>query len=1027
MVGLNQNSYKKADKHHSTLADAHQAQIVSGWDSKRNQISIRILLHEMQSLYNHENIIPPICMQAFVLGLFAGSAFYKMGEQYSQTEMNSVRALGFVTIMNVMLISLVQLPLNMLQRPILYKQRSQRFFRVSSYCVAHSVVNLPQTLLEALLYTLCVYFLVGLSLGEYGVMFFEYLVLLFLVAYFGSSLVFLLSAIAPNTEVGNALAGLIVSIFLLFSGFVIYPSIIPAYWKWLLYINPLYWANTNFCNMQYSQGYRRPCSEFEKEMAYCTAFPAMPVGNAYLKYYQLKEEKQWLRVSYAILLGWIVLTNILALMAIKMIEFNQTTQSLPQKRSCPSWTNADEDVEQISGSSHVTDCSVENISEFSFPGGLNKAETHVLDQEIDDNSFDTSQVEITVNENAQIPVLPLILSFESINFTKPDPRTRGKRVVLDSVSGYTKPGTTLALIGSSKSGKSTLLKCLAGRTPIGDCNGEILVNGFKMKPATYSRLIGFAERLDAHQPFLSVKESLQFSASLRLGRNIDTKDSKLHVEFVLESLGLQNFSDQLIGSLKDATGWTFEIVKKITIAVELAANPSILFLDEPTSGLDSVGATNILNTIQSIARNSNRTVISTMKHPSARMLSTFNSVIILTYGGQQVYFGPVGFDCKELLEYFVSIPKVPQYFVTQNPINFVLDIIGAGIKKQGLPAANFAEIYHSSKLALLNREETKRLQKQTKRKVFKPVISSSYPASYTQQAAMVFLRTHRFLWRNVNYTFGRLTGCVLIGLLMGSLYFQIEFDNTYSLTSRTLYIYMQIILIGVISANNIIPQIGTDRLVYFKEKRAVMYAPIFYPLSWAVAEIPYFLIATFAFVAIGNTMAGLATDKASNFILYWLCLFIFTVSVTYFGMMLTFLAPVPTLASFAVSILTSIWVTSSGVVVNYSEMSGFLKALFWSNPFQYAMNTLTSLSFFCDTKSPQCLKKCTQDGLECPPCDCKTLPDNTFAWDRLRDTRFISEARIPTDFSALTGMCFIFAGLAFMFFVIFKHNSRTLS
>ena len=64
--------------------------------------------------------------------------------------MNSVRALGFVSTMSIMLLNLVQLPLYILQRPIFYKHRAQRFFRTSSYIVAHSIVNLPQTLIEVL-------------------------------------------------------------------------------------------------------------------------------------------------------------------------------------------------------------------------------------------------------------------------------------------------------------------------------------------------------------------------------------------------------------------------------------------------------------------------------------------------------------------------------------------------------------------------------------------------------------------------------------------------------------------------------------------------------------------------------------------------------------------------------------------------------------------------------------------------------------------------------------------------------------
>ncbi|KAJ6359588.1 hypothetical protein OIU77_003734 [Salix suchowensis] len=156
--------------------------------------------------------------------------------------------------MSIMLINLVQLPLYMLQRLIFYKHKAQMFFRVSSYIVAKCIVNLPQTLLEALTYTLCAYFLAGQSMAGKGSPFFAYLALLFLVAYFGSSVFFFLSTISSIPEVGNALAGLLVSIFLLLCGFVIYPSNMPTYWKWLVYVNPIHWANVSFCRKMKNNG-----------------------------------------------------------------------------------------------------------------------------------------------------------------------------------------------------------------------------------------------------------------------------------------------------------------------------------------------------------------------------------------------------------------------------------------------------------------------------------------------------------------------------------------------------------------------------------------------------------------------------------------------------------------------------------------------------------------------------------------------------------------------------------------------------
>ena len=113
--------------------------------------------------------------------------------------------------------------------------------------------------------------------------------------------------------------------------------------------------------------------------------------------------------------------------------------------------------------------------------------------------------------------------------------------------------------------------------------------------------------------------------------------------------------------------------------------------------------------------------------------------------------------------------------------------------------------------------------------------------------------------------------------------------------------------------------------------------------------IPYFLVATLAVVGIGNGMAGIGTQSPSEFIKYWTVLFLFTLCLTYFGMMITFLAPVPTLAAFAVSIVTSLWVLASGVVVMLSDIK-FYRWMYWSNPFQYAMNVMTSISFYCNTE-----------------------------------------------------------------------------
>ncbi|KAF8401251.1 hypothetical protein HHK36_012183 [Tetracentron sinense] len=946
--------------------------------------------------------------EVIVLGVYAGTLFYNLGGQYTQQRMNSVRALGFVSTMSIMLMNLVQLPLYMLQRPVFYKHRAQRFFRASSYMVAHCIVNLPQTLIEALVYTICIYFLAGLSLAGNGALIFEYLALLFLVAYFGSSVFFFLSAISSIPEVGNAFAGLVVSIFLLFSGFVIYPSNIPPYWKWLTYLNPIRWANVSFCSLQFTKGYTDPCSNYLGQLPFCDQFPTMTVGKAYLTFNELSEDAGRTWLPYAILLGWIVVANLLALLGLKKIEYTGTSQSLPQLKKTPLISNYKEETENSSHSLSSNKERSDNSGSFRYAKPRNPLPGYgMMNDGGVENWIEEFRVDLERNMLG-IPVEPVIIVFVDLSFTRYENRTKESTSVFDTITGYAKPGNMLALLGGSKTRQTTLLKCLAGRVPSGGrLTGDLRANGFELG-ATFSRLTGYVEKLDAHQPYLSVRESLQFSAGLRLDQSISSMSRRIHVELVLNQLGLMLYANQLVGSLRDATGKTFEIAKKITIAVELAGNPSILFLEEPISGLDTAGTSTILRILSQVS-DSGRVVIATLTHPNTRALSFFDQALILTQEGFQGYFGPIGFNCNSLLDYFTSIPKVPQHFVSETPVSFVMGALGLGIKKRGTPLVDFAKTYRTGPLHEINNKEISSIKRSTKNRILKGV-HSTYPTTYSRQAGLVLLRTHRFLWRNVQYTYGRLTGCVMIGLLMGSLYFQIKYNDIHGVTSRTLYIYMQVILIGVISANNIIPQIGTDRLVYFREKRAGMYLPIFYPVSWAVVEIPYFFIATLAVVGIGNSMAGIGTGSTSNFLVYWMALFMFTLCVTYFGMMLIFLAPVPTLAAFAVSIVTSMWVSASGVVVVLSDIR-FYKWMYWTNPFQFAMNVLTSISFYCDTE------QCGSD------CRCPQLPDGSYVWERLERVRGLSQERIDKDIMTLAGMCLLFASLAFLFFVVLKHNS----
>ena len=70
------------------------------------------------------------------------------------------------------------------------------------------------------------------------------------------------------------------------------------------------------------------------------------------------------------------------------------------------------------------------------------------------------------------------------------PGIEDPRVLLSHVSGFSKPNTMTALMGSSGAGKTTLLDVLAGRKTTGRIFGEVLINGYPKEQETFARIAG---------------------------------------------------------------------------------------------------------------------------------------------------------------------------------------------------------------------------------------------------------------------------------------------------------------------------------------------------------------------------------------------------------------------------------------------------------------------------------------------------------------------------------------------------------
>ncbi|KAL3134274.1 ABC transporter G member 31 [Trebouxia sp. C0009 RCD-2024] len=209
----------------------------------------------------------------------------------------------------------------------------------------------------------------------------------------------------------------------------------------------------------------------------------------------------------------------------------------------------------------------------------------------------------------------------------------------------------------------------------GKITGDIRINGHPKQQATFARVSGYVEQSDLHSPKTTVREALLFSASLRIDPSVPADRINAFVEEMLDLIS-DYFSVTARASqvgIPGVSGLSVEQRKRLTIAVELVANPSIVFMDEPTSGLDARAAAIVMRTVRNIA-NTGRTIVCTIHQPSVDIFESFDELLLLKRGGQTIYAGPLGKDSVDLVRYFEEVPGIDPMSITLNPATWMLEV-----------------------------------------------------------------------------------------------------------------------------------------------------------------------------------------------------------------------------------------------------------------------------------------------------------------------------------------------------------------
>lgn len=190
------------------------------------------------------------------------------------------------------------------------------------------------------------------------------------------------------------------------------------------------------------------------------------------------------------------------------------------------------------------------------------------------------------------------------------------------MSGEFLPGQLSAIMGPSGAGKSSLLDVLAAFRRRGT-SGDVLANGRPAVEAARRGLCAYIQQEDHVRGGVTPLEAMTLATRLKTGAGAD--EARNRAEEVLRVLGLVRQQDTLTAKLSGGQR------RRLSVALELAGDPAVLFLDEPTTGLDSVSTTRCVELLRLLAREG-RTVICTLHQPSARLFAMVDRVYALAEG-----------------------------------------------------------------------------------------------------------------------------------------------------------------------------------------------------------------------------------------------------------------------------------------------------------------------------------------------------------------------------------------------------------
>ncbi|PQP96196.1 ABC transporter G family member 31 [Prunus yedoensis var. nudiflora] len=756
----------------------------------------------------------------------------------------------FFGLVHMMFNGFSELSLMISRLPVFYKQRDNFFHPAWAWSIVSWLLRVPYSVIEAIVWSCVVYYTVGFAPAA-GV------------HQMALGLFRMMAAITRDMVIANTFGSAALLIIFLLGGFIIPKASIKPWWVWGFWVSPLSYGQRAISVNEFS------ATRWMKK----SAIGDNTIGHNVLQSHSLPSGDYWYWIGVAVLLLYAVLFNSLVTLALLYLNPLRKAQTVIL-------------VDDTEGSPPA---------------------------DVDGNkeSDPTSAGDNSPKKGMILPFQPLTMTFHNVNYFVDMPKEMKSQGIpedrlqlLSSVSGVFSPGVLTALVGSSGAGKTTLMDVLAGRKTGGYIEGDIKISGYPKEQSTFARISGYVEQNDIHSPQVTVEESLWFSSALRLPKEVSKEKRHEFVEEVMRLVELNTLRHALVG-LPGSSGLSTEQRKRLTIAVELVANPSIIFMDEPTSGLDARAAAIVMRTVRNTV-DTGRTLVCTIHQPSIDIFEAFDALLLMKRGGQVILGGKLGLHSQTMITYFQGLSGITPIPSGYNPATWMLEVTTPACEERiGDDLLTFTEIQSNT-----------------------GTLVSCCACSVTKTSAGSFWiclwKQNLVYWRSPQYNAMRLIFTTISALIFGSAFWDIgkKRDSAQALMMVMGALLSACLFLGVNNASSVQPIVSIERTVFYREKAAGMYSPLAYASAQGLVEIPYIAVQTIVYGVITYFMVNFERTLR-KFLLYIVFMFLTFTYFTFYGMAAVGLTPSQHLAAVVSSAFYSLWNLLSGFLVPKPHIPGW--------------------------------------------------------------------------------------------------------